>query len=142
MTDTIARLLEERMGERGLSLRKAGREIGVAHTTLARIINGEPYDVATAEKIADWLGVPVSTLLDTGGASEGRDTLAAKIAAVLETQPRLARVFEEAMERVLNGEMSNEAFRDLAAYAAFKLQLVEENDAKSRQQSEDDPERD
>lgn len=141
MTDTIARLLEERMGERGLSLRKAGREIGVAHTTLARILNGEPYDVPTAEKIADWLGMPLSTLLDTGGASEDRETLAAKIAAVLETEPRLARVFGDAMERVLNGEMSNEAFRDLAAYAAFKLQLVEENDANPSQPSEEDPAR-
>jgi transcriptional regulator with XRE-family HTH domain len=139
MTDTIARLLEERMKERGLSLRKAGREIGLAHTTLVRILRGEPYDVSSGEKIADWLGVPLSTLLDTRGASEDTDTLAAKIAAVLETEPRLARVFGDAMERVLNGEMSNEAFRDLAAYAAFKLQLVEENDAKPSQQSEEDP---
>jgi hypothetical protein len=107
--------------------------------TLVRILKGEPYDVSSGEKIADWLGVPLSTLLDAGGASEDTDTLAAKIAAVLETEPRLARVFGDAMEHVLNGEMSNEAFRDLAACAAFKLQLVEENDRKSSQQSERDP---
>ncbi|HEX6305121.1 MAG TPA: hypothetical protein VFZ76_13085, partial [Anaerolineales bacterium] len=88
----------------------------------------EPYDVGTAQKIADWLGVPLSTLLDTGGTPEDKDTLAAKIAAVIETEPRLARVFADAMDRVLSGEMSNKAFRDLAAYAAFKFQLTEEND--------------
>jgi hypothetical protein len=95
--------------------------------------------VSSGEKIADWLGVPLSTLLDTGGASENTDTLAAKVAAILGTQPRLARVFGDAMDRVLNGEMSNEAFRDLAACAAFKFQLVEERDRKSSQQSEGDP---
>ena len=103
-------------------------EIGIAHTTLKRILDGEPYDVATTQKIAVWLGVPLSTLLDTGGPSEDKDTLAAKIAAVLETEPRLARLFGDAMDCVLSGAMSNEAFRDLAAYAAFKLQLTEEAD--------------
>lgn len=136
MTKTLARLIEERMAAQGMSLRQAGREIGIAHTTLKRILEGEPFDVATAQKIADWLGVPLSTLLDTEGASDDPDTLAAKIAAVIETEPRLARVFGDAMDRVLNGEMSNEAFRDLAAYAAFKFQLSEENDAKHSQQSE------
>lgn len=136
MTETLARLIQERMAANALSMRQAGREIGIAHTTLIRILNGEPYDVATAQKIADWLGVPLSTLLDTGGTSEDKDTLAANIAAVLETEPRLARVFGDAMERVLNGEMSNETFRDLAAYAAFKIQLSEENDDTDNRQQE------
>ena len=141
MTETLARLIEERRAVEGMSLRQAGREIGIAHTTLKRILDGEPYDVATAQKIADWLGVPVSTLLDAGGSTEDKDTLAAQIAAVLETEPRLAEVFGRAMNRVLNGEMSNEAFRDLAAYTAFKLQLTEENDANTSHQSESDPAR-
>ncbi len=136
MTETLARLIEERMAAEGMSLRQAGREIGIAHTTLKRILDGEPYDVATAQKIADWLSVSLSTLLDTGGTPEDKDTLAAQIAAVLETEPRLAEVFMRAMERVLNGEMSNETFRDLAAYAAFKIQLSEENDDNDSRQSE------
>jgi transcriptional regulator with XRE-family HTH domain len=136
MNATLARLIEERMAAGGMSLRQAGREIGIAHTTLKRILDGEPYDVATAQKIADWLGVPLSTLLDTGGTSEDKATLAAKIAAVIETEPRLARVFGDAMDRVLKGEVSNEAFRDLAAYAAFKFQLTGENDDNTSQQPE------
>ena len=136
MTATLARLIEERMGAEVKSLRRAGREIGIAHTTLKRILEGEPYDVSTAQKIADWLGVPLSTLLDSGGTSEDKDTLAAQIAAVLETEPRLAEVFGRAMQRVLSGKMSNEAFRDLAAYAAFKIQLTEENDDNSNQHSQ------
>ena len=141
MTETLARLIAERLAADGMSLRQAGREIGIAHTTLKRILDGEPYDVATAQKIAGWLGVPLSTLLDAGGPTEDKDALAAQIAAVLETEPRLAEVFGKAMQRVLNGEMSNEAFRDLAAYAAFKLQLTEENDANTSQQLESDPAR-
>ena len=136
MAEILARLIEERMAAAGMSLRQASREIGIAHTTLKRILDGEPYDVATAQKIADWLGVPLSPLLDTRGTSQDKDTLAAKIAAVIETQPRLARVFGDAMDRVLKGEVSNEAFRDLAAYAAFKLELSEENDDNTSHQPE------
>ncbi|HEX6302593.1 MAG TPA: helix-turn-helix domain-containing protein [Anaerolineales bacterium] len=50
MTETLARLIEGRMGAGGMSLRQAGREIGIAHTTLKRILDGEPYDVATAPR--------------------------------------------------------------------------------------------
>lgn len=114
-------LAQERVERQGL--RAAARDIGIAHTTLARAIQGEDIDLATAQKIANWLGVTPTSLIDAEGV--GKDALAAQIAAVLEVEPKLAEVFGTAMQRVLDGQMELATFRDLAAYAAFRINTVE-----------------
>jgi hypothetical protein len=95
----------------------AAREIGIAHTTLARAIQGDDIFLATAQKIADWMGVTPTSIIDAEGV--GKDALAAQIAAVLETEPKLAEVFGDAMQRVLDGRMDLSTFKELAAYAAY-----------------------
>jgi transcriptional regulator with XRE-family HTH domain len=116
-------LAQERVNQRGLGLRAAAREIGIAHTTLARAIQGEDVDLATAQKIADWLGVTPTSIIDAEGV--GKDALAAQIAAVLEMEPKLAEVFGEAMQRVLDGQMDLATFKELAAYAAYRINTIE-----------------
>jgi hypothetical protein len=54
---------------------------------------------------------------------EGFDGLATRIATLLQAEPKLARIFSEAMDRVTRGEMSPQSFRDLAEYASFRLQI-------------------
>jgi len=119
MTDLMQSLIRDKMQRNDLSMRSAAAQIGVSHTTLIRIINGEPYDVQTAEKIANWLNVPVSTLLDLH--EPGEDGLAKQISLVLRQEPALAKVFGEAMTRLAAGRISMETVRALAAYAAFQL---------------------
>jgi transcriptional regulator with XRE-family HTH domain len=121
---TTSALLKAAIQSRGISNRKAAEEIGVAHTTLQRVLEGDPFDMATAEKISAWLDIPLSTLLDTRGDSP--DALAATISAVLREEPRLAGIFGEAMERVLSGQMSMEGYRQLLAYTAFALNMEDE----------------
>ena len=126
MNDLTIRLIREKMARNTLSMRGASLQIGVSHTTMQRTLNGEPYDVPTAEKIAKWLHVPVSTLLDLSG--DGQDALAKQIAVILVQEPKLAEIFAEAVGRVIKGKMSLETFRALASYAAFQLQLTEKGE--------------
>jgi hypothetical protein len=55
----------------------------------------------------------------------GKDALAAQMAAVLETEPKLAKVFGDAMQRVLDGQMDLGIFKDLAAYAGYRINMAE-----------------
>lgn len=120
MTDLTEALIKDKMRMNNLSMRKAAAEIGVSHTTVIRILEGEPYDIPTAEKIAVWLGVPLSTLLDLR--TPGEDNLAKQIAFVLRQEPALAKVFGEAMSRLATGRLSVATIRALVSYAAFQLE--------------------
>lgn len=121
---TISELLKDAQKERGLSVRQMADEIGVANTTIHRAMDGEQFpDVATFIKVANWLGVSPASLINAEVEELVPDTLAARISVVLQREPRLAEVFAEAMERVAEGNMEPDTFRDLAAYAAYRLNL-------------------
>ena len=117
--ELMATLVKEKMTKDRLSFRKAGDQVGVSHTTIQRVADGEQMDLPTTQKIADWLRIPLSTLLDLDSKTD--DQLAKQIAAVLYREPQLATVFGEAMKRVLTGEMQPDTFRALAQYAAFQI---------------------
>jgi transcriptional regulator with XRE-family HTH domain len=117
--ELMATLVKEKMTKDKLSFRKAGDQVGVSHTTIQRVADGEQMDLPTTQKIADWLRIPLSTLLDLDSKTD--DQLAKQIAAVLYREPQLATVFGEAMKRVLTGEMQPDTFRALAQYAAFQI---------------------
>lgn len=48
---------------RGLSVRRAADEIGVARATLRRLEDGRSVHPATAKQIADYFGVQVTDLM-------------------------------------------------------------------------------
>jgi transcriptional regulator with XRE-family HTH domain len=123
---TIAVLVKEKQQKLGLSDRGMAEEMGIAHATVRRIREGDTLDIETIRKIGDWLGVSPLALLAEEGIE--KDALAAQIAAVLETEPQLASVFSEAMDRVLDGQMDPAVFRELATYAAYRLNLNKEKD--------------
>lgn len=110
--NTIQAVLQQTIAEKRLSAREAARQLGVAHTTVLRILKGEPADVDTIEKVAKWTGVSLSTLLD----SKDSDDLASKIAAIIEREPDLAKALDEAMSRILAGKMKPEVLADLVSY--------------------------
>ncbi len=122
-SSTIAILLDEARRKHDLSERQLAEELGVASTTVGRALRGEPVDLATIQKIADWLGVETASLLNSEGV--GPDALAAQLSALIEAEPKLAEVFEEAMRRVRTGKMDPSVVRDLIAYAAYRFQLNE-----------------
>jgi len=118
----LGNLLAEKQKQEGISTRELGRRIGVAHTTIARIIDGQATDFDTLEKVAEYLQVNVVDLLNVGSKVE-TEALGAQVAVLCEMEPRLVEVFREAMYRVNKDEIPPEALRDIIRYAAFRLNM-------------------
>ena len=121
MNDVLVQLIQDRMQKNRYSIREVSRQVGVAHTTIIRVLGKETVDVDTLIKLCDWLGVSPAIALD--GMIETDRTLADQIATVLEAYPGLKEVFTEAMERLNRGEISPDTMADLIAYANYRLNV-------------------
>jgi transcriptional regulator with XRE-family HTH domain len=117
----LAEILKERMAERDLALRPAAEQIGISHTTLARVLKGQQVDFETLQKLADWAGMSVSTVVNTFDPDEENAVLNA-ITALIESEPDLKDIFMDAGEMLKAGEISADDLKDIVAYAAYKLQ--------------------
>jgi len=118
----LGTLLAEKQKQVGISTRKLGRSIGVAHTTIARILDGQAVDLDTIEKVADYLQVNVVDLLNVGNRDK-TEALGAQVALLCEMEPRLVKVFREAMHGVNKDKIPPEALRDIIRYAAFRINM-------------------
>ena len=65
ISSPMAVLLEEARRKRNLSERQLAQEIDVAHTTVGRVLRGQPVDIVTIQKIAAWMGVETASLFKT-----------------------------------------------------------------------------
>ncbi len=126
MTDIIATLIEDALRARRISSRQAASEMGMSHTTLNRIRRGESYDLETAKMISRWLGVSTTNVLNADDV--GANGLSAKVAAILETEPALAIAFTAAVDRVMNGDMTLDGFKELIRYTTYRLELKPEHE--------------
>jgi hypothetical protein len=113
------RIIEEKMSRRNLSTCTAARQIGVAHTTLERVLQGKPAGLDTLVLTCDWLKVRVSTVLCFQ--QGGKDKLAYKISLLLEKYPDLARWFKKAANAVETGDIQVEVLREILGYTIFTL---------------------
>ena len=107
------------MNDRGLSSHAAADEIGTSHTTILRALRGDRVDVDTLVKIANWLHVRPSELLNS--MSDAPNTLADQIAVLLSHSPELESELRDAAERVKGGELDPAVLRDIVSYALYKL---------------------
>jgi DNA-binding Xre family transcriptional regulator len=123
MDNVLSTLVNEKIRKDRISVREASRQVGVSATTMSRVLEGESVDVDTLIMICSWLGVSPSHVLDAFMPDEGG--LGAAFAAIIEANPRLAKAFGEAIERVISGEIPPDALRDVVAYANYRL-LYEE----------------
>jgi len=117
----LVELLNAKMKEKDLSFRETAKQIGVSHTTIARILKGDQVDMKTLVAIANWLDISPSIFLGTKGAAES--TLSEKIASVLKSEPKLKGVFEETIIRIERGEASSQLITEIVAYAKFRLDM-------------------
>ncbi len=123
MDNILSRVLRETIERRKLSVRQAAKEMGIAHTTLNRVLATGECEYATVLKIAKWTGVPTSTLINAPVAKD-EEELTYQLNEVLSHEPRLKAVFAEAVRRLNNGEMSEEALRELVAYMAYRINFI------------------
>ena len=119
---TLSALLAEHQQKHNVSARKIARDAGVTHTTVIKILNGENVSLTTVRKVAKYLNVDASTLLNLE-ATEEVDRIASMMATMLTQEPRLATIFSEAYNRFAAGEISGETLKEIAEYAAFKINL-------------------
>jgi transcriptional regulator with XRE-family HTH domain len=129
----LSELLRKRMDTEGLSVRDAGKRIGVSHATVARAVNGETVEVDTLVKISQFLGVPVENVLDV---KEKPSELEEQIMMVLSIEPELAQVFSELAEKIVNQKIDKKVLSEVAAFAAYRLQILTKEESKVDEQVE------
>lgn len=114
-------LLRDKINSFGISEREASRQIGKSATTISRILAGDPADVETLIAVCDWLNVSPSHILDAYLPGTGQ--LGAEIAAIVEKNPELEKVFREALTLLKDGDVSQSVIGDILAYASYRLRI-------------------
>jgi len=113
-------LLKDEAKKRGWSIRDLAKAIGTSHSTIIRAMEGELVDLGTIVKIADWMNVRPSTLLNGFGK---QDKTVMQIATLVERTPELGKVLEKATDAIQNGKADPNIIDDIVAYANYKLNL-------------------
>jgi transcriptional regulator with XRE-family HTH domain len=126
-------LLRAKMDRDRLSSHRVAERIGVAHTTILRALRGEAIDLPTLVKIANFLGVRPSGLIDA--LPDGPADLSDQLALLLSHSPDLEAQLRNAVVGVKAGKLQVEDVREVLQFALFKLSGVA--DAKGRKDSGD-----
>lgn len=113
-------LLERELEKQHLSVRAASREMNITHTTLHRVLRGEPVDLDTVITLCKWLNVRPSTILDIE-ANDETTSVSSAIAALIEQDERLASVFIRIANDLGRGSLSVDDVKDVVSYAAYRL---------------------
>ena len=113
-------LLAEKMRKEQFSARDAARQIGISHTTVNRVLDGDVPNVENLVAISNWLGVSVATVL--GVETGTQDDVAARVALLIEAEPRLKQLFGSLVKDYREGRLTSEDIEDIFAYAAYRIQ--------------------
>ena len=127
MAETLAALVKLKMEEEQLSLRKAGIQADVAHTTIDRVRNGETVDLGTVKKICDWLGVPVSSVVDVG---EEKKAMMEEVASLFALNEEFSEVFTKIANKIKDGKLSTDILIEITGFASYRMHEREKKDSK------------
>jgi DNA-binding Xre family transcriptional regulator len=118
-------ILSQQLRDRRLSGREAATQIGITHTTMRRLLDGGKVELDTLVKVSDWTGISISSLVNIVFPEDSK-SLVGEITALVEAEPRLREVFEQAKKELDNGNIDIDDLRDITAYAAYKLQTAKD----------------
>ncbi len=113
--------LSQEMKKKLQSTHQVAKEIGTSHTTILRALRGEIVDMKTILKFSEWMGVKPATLVNS--LADTRAALPDQIAVMLGKYPRLEEEFAKAIKAIVAGTVEPEIIEDIAAYAAFRINL-------------------
>jgi transcriptional regulator with XRE-family HTH domain len=114
----LSDLVRRKMDAEHLSLRSAGAEAGVAHTTIDRVLKEESLDLETLDKVCQWLSVPVASVLEL---DDQRSDLLDRITEIVSMCPELSDVFSEIADKVMRGEIDQTILNEVAGFASYRL---------------------
>lgn len=112
-------IVENEMRRQSLSLRTAGKKIGISHMTLKRVLDGQSIDLDTLILVCKWLGISPAAVLNVE--CTGTQALASKLAMLIETRPGIAECVETLVDDILNNCVDPEIISDIAGYATFRV---------------------
>lgn len=128
----LAGLLRRKLEKEGISVREASRQIGIAHTTLARVLEGESLDLSTVMAVSRWIGVSPADVLHGEGKLGSLSELSAQVATLLQASPRLGAIFDELLRKFEEGVVSSDTVEDIIAYATYRLGMDMREDVVER----------
>lgn len=117
----LQKILEGELNARNISIREAARQIGVAHTTIMRIMDGHQIDLETLKLVCIWLSIDPLVVL--GIERMGENNLSSKLAILLDRNPKLAEVLIYGMNKLENGGIETNDMDEILAFIAFRLQV-------------------
>lgn len=120
----LSELLKDEMKQRGISIREAARQIGIAHTTVSRIIKGNQVDLDTVELVSHWLSIDVSNALN-GLPEETR--VVPLLTSLLDRNPKLKKYLSMAVAELDAGKIEVQDLEDILAYITFRLEISHKN---------------
>ena len=129
MSETLKNLVKLKMKDENLSLRKAGDQAGVAHTTIDRVLKKETIDLETMEKICKWVGIPVSAVLDAG---DEKSEMVDEVAALFAMNEEFSFVFDELASRIKTGELDTTILSEINAFVSYRMHERLQNGKKSK----------
>ncbi len=130
MTVSLSELVKAKMKKDNLSLRKAGTQSGVAHTTIDRLLKGEQLDLATVEKIGAWLNIPVSKVLDIETDAGAQRS---EFPGLIALHPELGDVMTELATEITKNNMDQAILAEITGFASYRMQMYRE---KSKREQE------
>jgi len=119
----LANLLKERMRVDGLAVRDVAAVTGVSHSTIARAANNETVTVSTLVALCNFLGVPLSSVLE---AKKNPDEVFEQISMVIAIEPELSQVFGDIARKINAGELDTQVLAEIGAFAAYRIERYNE----------------
>ena len=124
----LKELLDAQIRARGLSIRQAAQEIGVAHTTLMGALKGDPLEVETLYKFCDWLHVKPSLII----ADDHGDDPSGAFSVIADVVPGLVEILKDATNDFKAGLLTEDDLEEITSYIAFRLKARKEKDARAK----------
>jgi DNA-binding Xre family transcriptional regulator len=115
----IRTLLQDEIRKKGLSIRAAAQQIGVAHTTVIRLLDDQSVDLETLRKICSWLNVEVGTILNSPDKTE--KSIVEKFSCILQKNPGLHQLFDEYYAKMEYCEISMLDLEEILAFMVFRM---------------------
>lgn len=122
----LQELVKQALHDRRKSIRRAASEIGIAHTTLNRIIDGQPYDLDTAQKICDWLRVDLATILSITVVNRPAEFID-RLTICMDFSPSFRNALEVLVSNFQNGKIDVTVLDQTANFMLFLINGKRQN---------------